>query len=110
MPLGKISKGIKENVKYLFVNLAQLICWVLIAKCGCDVWDSSKNGDGVYVILFAISSCTLVHLIGRCLRRTFQKNDAVVGDYTLVVDDYSAMRRRFCDDADVVKNPRKEKP
>lgn len=96
-------------MKYVFVNLAQLICWALIAKHGCDAWEKSKNGDGFFTIPLAFVACFLVHKLGRWIHRTFKKNDAVIGDYTLVVDDYSEMRRRFCDDTQVVKNPGKER-
>lgn len=85
-------------MKYLILRLAQLICWSLIAYFGRSWWNASKNGDGVYICFIVAFAAYVIFVTGRTIKKSFEKQDATFGNFTLVVDEYEDMRRRFRED------------
>lgn len=85
-------------MKYLALRLCQLICWSLIAYYGSSWWNASKNGDGMYVCFIVAFAAYVILVTGRTIAKVFKKQDATLGDFTLEVDEYEDMRRRFRED------------
>ncbi|MCC7357799.1 hypothetical protein IT408_04860 [Candidatus Uhrbacteria bacterium] len=82
-------------MKYIFVDVIQIISLLILAKMQFEHWDTAKNDEGIYAIIIFFIGSSIIYFFGKVIRHFFKKNDAIIGEYTNVADDYKTMRDRF---------------